>query len=280
MRILVTGAGGMLGHDVVRAAEFVNHEVVALPHADLDITDDRAVRRTFEAESPDVVVNCAAWTDVDGAEEDRDGAMSLNADAAGVVAAIAASVGAAVVQPSTDYVFDGEKPEPYLETDQPNPLSVYGATKLAGEQIVAATNPRHFVVRTSWLFGVTGSNFVETMLRLGRDLGEVVVVRDQVGCPTYTGHLADALVRLAETEDYGLHHIAGGGECSWFDFAVEIFKQAGVECRTLSCTTEEFPRPARRPGHSVLGTERDYAIHLPDWREGLASYLAERVAAP
>jgi dTDP-4-dehydrorhamnose reductase len=270
----------MLGHDVVRAAEFVNHEVVALPRAELDITDAPAVRRALESEEPDAVVNCAAWTDVDGAEADPDGAMLLNADAAGGLAAVAANVGASIVQPSTDYVFDGEKAEPYVESDQPNPLSAYGATKLAGESAVAVTNPRHFVVRTSWLFGASGSNFVETMLRLGRDLGEVVVVRDQVGCPTYTGHLADALVRLVEGEDYGLHHIAGGGECSWFDFAAEIYKQAGVECRTLSCTTEEFPRPAPRPAHSVLGTERDYALYLPDWREGLSSYLAERAVAP
>jgi dTDP-4-dehydrorhamnose reductase len=280
MRILVTGAGGMLGHDVVRAAEFVNHEVVALPHSELDIADARAVRRALEREAPDTVVNCAAWTDVDGAEADPDGAMRLNADAAGVLAAVAADLGASIAQPSTDYVFDGEKAEPYVESDQPNPLSVYGATKLAGESAVAVTNPRHFVVRTSWLFGATGANFVETMLRLGRDLGEVVVVRDQVGCPTYTGHLADALVRLVEGEDYGLHHVAGAGECSWFDFAVEIFKQAGVECRTLSCSTEEFPRPARRPAHSVLATERDYAIHLPEWQEGLRSYLAERAIVP
>jgi dTDP-4-dehydrorhamnose reductase len=196
-----------------------------------------------------------------------------------VLSAVAADIGASIVQPSTDYVFDGEKREAYVESDQPNPLSVYGATKLAGEQIVAVTNPRHFVVRTSWLFGANGANFVETMLRLGRELGEVVVVRDQVGCPTYTAHLADALVRLAESEDYGLHHIAGGGECSWFDFAQEIFKQAGVECRTLSCTTEEFPRPARRPAHAVLASERDYGLYLPDWQEGLASYLAERAVA-
>lgn len=274
----MTGAGGMLGRDVVRAAERVNHEVVALAHADLDITDAVAVRGTLEQERPDAVINCAAWTDVDGAEADPNGAMSLNGAAAGALAAIAAGVGATIVQPSTDYVFDGEKAEPYVETDQPNPLSVYGATKLAGESAVVTVNPRHYVVRTSWLFGTNGGNFVETMLRLGRELGEVVVVRDQVGCPTYTAHLADAIVQLVEGDDFGLHHIAGGGECSWFDFAVEIFKQAGVECRTLSCTTAEFPRPARRPPHSVLGTEREYALYLPDWREGLAGYLAERAA--
>ena len=279
MRILVTGAGGMLGRDVVRAAEFVNHEVIALEHSDLDVTDVPAVWRAIRRRAPDVVINCAAWTDVDGAEADPRGAERLNALAAGEVAAAAAEVEASVVQLSTDYVFDGEKGTPYIESDLPRPLSVYGSTKLAGEHEVANANPRHYVVRTSWLFGANGGNFVETMLRLGRDLGEVVVVRDQVGCPTYTGHLADALVRLLDGDDYGLHHIAAGGECSWFEFAVEIFDQAGVECRTLSCSTDEFPRPARRPAHSVLGTERDYALYLPDWQDGLRSYLAERAVA-
>jgi dTDP-4-dehydrorhamnose reductase len=278
MRILVTGAGGMLGRDVVRAAEFVNHEVVALAHADLDVTNARAVRNAVRRTLPDAVVNCAAWTNVDEGESDPDAAALLNTRAAGIAAA-AAEVEAAVVQPSTDYVFDGEKGSPYVESDAPRPLSVYGRTKLAGEHGVAAANPRHFVVRTSWLFGANGHNFVETMLRLGRDLGEVVVVRDQVGCPTYTGHLADALVRLLDGDDYGLHHIAGAGECSWFEFAVEIFDQAGVECRTLSCTTDDFPRPARRPAYSVLETERDYALYLPGWRDGLRSYLAERAVA-
>jgi dTDP-4-dehydrorhamnose reductase len=279
VRILVTGAGGMLGSDVVRAAAYVNHEVSALTHADLDIGNRRAVRAAVRRAAPHAVVNCAAWTDVDGAEADPEGAARLNAHAAGALAAAAADAGAAIVQPSTDYVFDGEQADPYVESDRPNPLSVYGATKLAGEHAVAEANARHYVVRTSWLFGASGANFVETMLRLGHDLGEVVVVRDQVGCPTYTGHLADAFIRLVEGDDYGLHHIAGGGECSWFDFATEIFKQAGVECRTLSCTTEEFPRPARRPAHSVLGTEREYALYLPHWREGLRAYLAERAVA-
>src|SRR2546423_3767752 len=269
----------MLGHDVVRAARYVNHEVIPLTHAELDIGDRDAVRRAIVGERPDAVVNCAAWTNVDGAEDDPDGAARANGLAAGHVAAAAAEVRAAVLQPSTDYVFDGEKGAPYVESDEPNPLSAYGSSKLAGEQEAAAANPRHFVVRSSWLFGASGANFVETMLRLGRDLGEVVVVRDQVGCPTYTGHLADALIRLLDGDSYGLHHIAGGGEGSWYEFAVEVFEQAGVACRTLSCTTDEVPPPPRRPAYSVLATERDYALYLPDWREGLASYLAERAVA-
>ena len=279
MRVVVTGAGGMLGHDVVRAARYVNHDVVAYAHAQLDITDGRRVRRTLARLAPDAVVNCAAYTDVDGAEEDPAGAALLNEQAARNVAAAAADVGAAIVHPSTDYVFDGRKGEPYVESDPTHPLSVYGATKRDGEHAVAAANAHHFVVRTSWLFGRHGRNFVETMLRLGAELGEVVVVRDQVGCPTYTGHLAHSIVQLLDGDDYGLHHIAGGGECSWFEFAGEIFKQAGVQCRTLSCTTDEYPRPAPRPAYAVLVSERDYAIELPDWREGLESYLAGRAVA-
>jgi dTDP-4-dehydrorhamnose reductase len=188
-------------------------------------------------------------------------------------------VGAAIAHPSTDYVFDGTKDAPYVESDHPNPLSVYGATKLAGEYAVAEANPRHYVVRTSWLFGRSGPNFVETMLRLGRELGEVVVVRDQVGCPTYTAHLADALVRLIDTSAYCIHHIAADGECSWYEFAQEIFRQAQLDVRMMSMTTAELSRPAPRPAYSVLATERAEAIYLPEWREGLASYLAERASA-
>jgi dTDP-4-dehydrorhamnose reductase len=279
VKILVTGAGGMLGQDVVRAAEYVNHETAALGHAELDILDPVAVAAAFHAEEPDAVINCAAYTNVDGAEDDLRGAMEANAEGAGNVARAAADVGARVVYPSTDYVFDGSKGEPYVESDAVRPTSVYGQTKLAGEHETAALAPAHYIVRSSWLFGARGRNFVETMLTLAADHGEVLVVRDQVGCPTYTGHLADALVRLVDTEAYGIHHVAGGGECSWYEFAVEIFEQAGVACRVMSCTTEEFARRAPRPAYSVLETERDQAIHLPHWKEGLASYLAERPAA-
>ncbi|HYY73926.1 MAG TPA: dTDP-4-dehydrorhamnose reductase [Solirubrobacterales bacterium] len=276
MKILVTGAAGMLGSDVVRAAEFVNHEVVGLAHADLDVTDRQAVERTLLQERPDAVINCAAYTDVDGAEDDLGAAMDVNAEAAAHVAATAAEIGARVLYPSSDYVFDGHKSEPYVESDAPRPQSIYAQSKLAGEHETAAANPRHYIARSAWLFGRAGRNFVETMLSLARDHGEVLVVRDQVGSPTYTAHLADALVRLVDTEAYGIHHLASQGECSWFEFAREIFKQAGVRCRVMSCTTDEFGRPAPRPAYSVLATEREDALYLPHWREGLASYLAER----
>ena len=278
MKVVVTGAAGMLGQDVTRAAEFVNHQVVALARADLDVTDPRAVRRLMEAERPDAVIHCAAYTDVDAAEADEATATEVNGAGAGVVAAEAASIGAAVVSPSSDYVFDGTARRPYVESDRTAPLSAYGRSKLAGEIEVAAANERHYIVRSSWLFGVGGGNFVETMLRLGDELPQVVVVRDQVGAPTYTAHLADALVRLLDGEDYGVHHIAGSNECSWYEFALEIFRQAGAAVSVLSCTTEEFPRPAPRPAYSVLATERPYPIVLPDWQEGLASYLHERAA--
>jgi dTDP-4-dehydrorhamnose reductase len=269
----------MLGTDFVRAARYWNHDVVALTHADLDITDADATWRACARERPDVVVNCAAYTNVDAAEDDLVGASRVNVDGARFVALAAAEVGASVVYPSTDYVFDGEKGAPYVESDRTRPLSIYGQTKAAGEAETAAANQRFYIVRSSWLFGAAGRNFVDTMLALGADQGEVVVVRDQVGCPTYTAHLADALVRLAETTAFGIHHIAAGGECSWYEFAQEIFRQAGVTCRVLSMTSSELSRSAARPSYSVLSTERREAIHLPDWQEGLASYLAERSAA-
>jgi dTDP-4-dehydrorhamnose reductase len=279
VKILVTGGGGMLGSDVVRAAGFVNHETVAPTSSEMDVRDAAAVSRVIREERPDAVVGCAGYTDVDGAEDDLRSAMEVNGDGSANVAAAANEVGARVVYVSTDYVFDGSKGEPYVESDPPHPRSIYGQTKLAGEHETATLNPRHFIVRSSWLFGTHGRNFVETMLALASDHGEVLVVRDQVGCPTYTAHLADALVRLVDTEAYGIHHIAGAGECSWYDFALEIFRQAGVDSRVMSLTTDELARPAPRPPYSVLATERREAIHLPDWREGLASYLAERTVS-
>ncbi len=226
--------------------------------------------------NPGAIVNCAAWTDVDGAEDHPDEALAANGLGAGIVAAAAASIGVPVIYPSSDYVFDGTREDGYVESDEPGPLSSYGRSKLAGEEAAIAANPRHFVVRASWLFGTHGRNFVDTMLGIADHQDEVVVVRDQVGCPTYTGHLAEGLVRLLDRDDYGIHHIAGGGRCSWYEFAVEIFRQAGVDCRVLSATSDMLDRPAPRPPFSVLVSEREHPIFLPDWREGLGAYLAER----
>ncbi len=276
MKLLVTGAGGMLGRDLMLAAGNAGHQVVGFGHAELDVSDPSALGKKCDLERPDVVINSAAWTDVDGAEEAEEAAFAVNGTGAGNAAAAAAAVGASVVQVSTDYVFDGAKGAPYVESDQPAPLSAYGRTKLAGEEACAAANKRHFIVRSAGLFGIGGGNFVETMMRLATDHGEVLVVRDQVGSPTYTWHLAYGIVRLIEGVEFGIHHMAAAGQCSWYEFAREIFEQAQVECKVLSGTTEMLGRPAPRPAYSALTSQREHAITLPPWQDGLAGYLAQR----
>jgi dTDP-4-dehydrorhamnose reductase len=278
MKVLVTGAAGMLGHDVMLAAGNAGHDVVGFGRAELDVTDPAALAKKFDLERPDLVINCAAWTDVDGAESGEEAAFAVNGSGAGNVAAAAAKLGAGVVYVSSDYIFDGAKGAPYVESDQPAPLSAYGRTKLAGEEATMAANKRHFVVRSAWLFGIAGPNFVETMVRLAASGNEVLVVRDQVGSPTYTWHLAYGIVRLIEGIEFGIHHMAAAGQCSWYDFAREIFEQAKVECKVLSITTEEFGRPAPRPPLSALTSQREHAIRLPSWQDGLAGYLAQRQA--
>jgi len=221
----------------------------------------------------DLVLHAAAWTDVDGAEADPQGASAVNVGGA----KNAASLGAPVVAFSTDYVFDGRKREPYVESDPPNPLSAYGRSKLLGE---AAAGPDALVVRTSWLFGETGHNFVRTMLRLAEDRDEGAVVDDQRGCPTYVGHLADAVHALVEAGAVpGVLHLAAEGECTWADFAEAVFEEAGVACRVRRITTEEFGRPAPRPAYGVLRSERLDAPTLAHWRDGLRECLA-RMGAP
>jgi dTDP-4-dehydrorhamnose reductase len=276
MKILIAGAGGMLGRDVVGACLERDHDVIPLAHADLDVTDPRAVDAAIDRYRPQAVVNCAAWTDVDGAEEAEDAAMRINDAGAALLAASAASLGAKVLHVSSDYVFDGTKGRPYVESDLPAAISAYGRTKQAGETSVSVSNPRHFIVRSSWLFGTGGENFVETMLRLGHEQPEVLVVSDQVGCPTYTRHLAEGIALTVEGEEFGIHHLAGAGSCSRFEFAQEIFDQAGLESRVMAATTEMLARRAPRPANSVLGSERPDAILLPHWKQGLSEYMAAR----
>ncbi len=276
MKVMVTGAAGMLGHDVVDALTARGHETIALGREDLDITNGPQVDAAVASIAPDVLVNCAAYTDVDGAESNERRAMEVNDTAAGLVAVAAGTVGAKIVLPSTDYVFDGNKGSPYEETDMPHPLSAYGRSKHAGETSVAVANSRHLIVRTSWLFGVHGKNFIETMLRLAGEQPEVLVVCDQVGSPTYTRHLADAIATLVESEDYGVHHVTGRGSCSWFEFAQEIFDQVGSETRVMAARTQMLGRPAPRPAYSVLASRNTATPELPDWRAALAEYLIER----
>ncbi len=254
MRLVVTGAGGMLGQDVMRVA---GAEAVGLARADLDVTDREAVGAAIGPD--DLVINCAAWTDVDGAEAEADAAMLANRDGARHVAEAAGRV----VHVSTDYVFDGSKRGAYVESDPTAPLQEYGRTKLAGEEAVAAANPDHLIVRASWLFGAGGANFVATMLRLGDERDELRVVDDQIGCPTFTGHLAEGLVALGAGR--GREACAtspAGARARGIEFAREIFARAGVDCQVEPCTTAEFPRPAARPANSVMTTEYD-GVRLP-----------------
>ena len=275
MRFAVTGAAGMLGQDLVTTVRAAGHDAVGFSRGELDITDADAVANAVCSVRPDVVVNCAAWTDVDGAEHDEDGAVAVNGAGAGNVARAAAARGAWAIHVSSDYVFDGAKRSPYLESDPVAPLSSYGRSKLAGERAVAVEAPgRHTIVRSSWLFGAGGRCFPATILRLANERDELKVVDDQVGCPTFTGHLASALVQTALERPVGLVHTAGGGSCSWYEFAREIVATAGVSCEVRPCTTAEMPRPATRPAYSVLRSERGEEVpSLPDWREGLAEYM-------
>ena len=283
MKVLVAGAAGMLGFDVLLAGERAGHELIALDLPELDITDAAGVSETFERMAPDAVLNCAAWTDVDGAESHREQALAVNADGAGNLARAAATIGVPLIHVSTDYVFDGVapldgggEPRPYLESDRTGPRTVYGETKLAGEQQVLAASTRHAVVRSAWLFGTGGRNFAATMLGLGAERDAVQVVSDQIGCPTWTGHLAPALIGLIERDVSGLVHLAGAGHISWNGYAREIFRQAEVDCGVEEASTEQMARPAPRPAWSALESEREDVLPLPPWQDGLAGYLAAR----
>jgi dTDP-4-dehydrorhamnose reductase len=252
--VVVTGAGGQLGAALLE--EFP--EARGLTRDQWDVT----LPPSFEA---DLVLHAAAWTDVDGAESDPQEAAAVNVGGTQHVA----ELGVSFVYFSTDYVFDGRKRDPYVESDGPNPLSVYGRTKLHGE---AAAGEEAWIVRSSWLFGWTGRNFVRTMLDLGRERDEVAVVDDQRGSPTYVGHLAAATRELLD-EPYGVWHLAADGDCTWAELAEAIFAEAGIDCRVRRITTAELGRPAPRPAYSVLRSERPEAPRLPHWRDGLRDCL-------
>jgi dTDP-4-dehydrorhamnose reductase len=276
MRVLVTGAAGMLGGRVVADARARGWEAVGVDLPDGDLTDPAQAQDLIDLHGPEAVIHCAAYTDVDGAETHQDAAMAVNRDASANIAAAAASAGARIVAVSTDYVFDGRLTgRPYVESDPTAPLGAYGATKLAGEHAVATHNPDHAIARTAWLFGAGGKSFPQTMLRLAAERDSVAVVTDQIGSPTWTGHLSPALLELAESEATGVFHTAGDGRCSWHALTVELFAQAGIATPVHETTSEEFVRPAPRPAWSVLGTERPETPRLPAWQSGVAGYLNE-----
>jgi dTDP-4-dehydrorhamnose reductase len=276
VRVLVTGAAGMLGHRVVEVARERGHDAVGSDLPELDLTDAVAAAGLVADVAPDAVVHCAAYTDVDGAEADERTAHRVNVDATANVGAAARDASAFVVALSTDYVFGGDADRPYVEDDEPAPRTAYGRTKLDGERALDGLGDGRAIARTAWLYGDGGRNFVDTMLALGAQRDEVSVVSDQVGCPTWTGHLAPALLEIAERRLPGIHHAAGGGRCSWYDLAVAVFERAGVDCAVRAVTSEEFVRPAPRPRWSVLGSARADAVRLPPWQDGLAAYLSEK----
>lgn len=286
MRILTTGGRGQLGRELDEVATAAGHVVVSTDREGCNITDAAAVARAIDLAAPEAVVNCAAWTQVDAAEQDVDAAYLSNAIGPRVLAAACAQRSLMLVQISTDYVFDGRAEMPIDEWQRPAPRSVYGMTKLAGETEVRQLAPRHLVIRTSWLYGRHGPNFVLTMLRAAAAAGPLRVVSDQVGSPTWTGHLATELLSLIERDLPGTYHVTNSGVTSWHGFALEIFAAAGVAPEVSPITTADYPTAAPRPAYSVLDNRACRLLGeapMPDWREGLRSYIAqlrERGALP
>jgi dTDP-4-dehydrorhamnose reductase len=273
MKVLITGANGMLGSRVLAEAQARGHDAAGTDLPELDLTDEAAVRAVIERHAPDAVIHCAAYTDVDGAEADEERAMLVNATGSANVAHAAPYV----VAMSTDYVFpgDADRDEPYVESDDTDPATAYGRSKVAAERAVLTASDAHAIVRTQWLYGSGGRNFVDTILQLAAERDELSVVFDQVGTPTWTGHLAPVLLDVAERRGAGIFHAAGGGECSWHALAIEALNRAGVASRVWAVTSEEFERAAPRPAYSVLGTERPDGITMPPWQEGVLAHLKE-----
>jgi len=272
MRVLITGAGGQLG--CALRTTLAQHELIALTRAELDVTYFGAVRDAVHAHRPDVVINAAAYTNVDGAETDPVGAYRLNAVAPRNLAITTFDRNIPLVHVSTDYVFDGLGQRPLHEYDAVNPQSVYGKSKLAGELAVAAHNPRHYLVRTAWLYHhepAGAKNFPKAMLAQSHR-ESVRVVSDQYGSPTYAPHLAAAIGQLVETGAYGVYHLAGNGGTSWFELTRRLYQLFGTKTEVMPCATSELPRPAPRPQYSVLTTIQDPAILLPPWEAGLAAF--------
>ncbi len=274
MKILLLGAAGQLGRQI--QARNHTHEVVPLTRKDLDIADLSRVREAVLAHRPDLVINAAAFNDVDRAEADRDAAFTGNALGPRNLALAAAETGAAILHVSTDYVFDGLQTTPYHEFDAPSPLSNYGHSKLAGEIAVQELNPRHYVVRTAWVYEPKGNNFPKTLYFLALKHKEVKVVNDVKGSPTSAAHLARAILTLIDTRAFGTYHLAGAGEgASWFDLAACFFRELKMDTCVVPVPSSAFPRPAPRPRYSVLRTIQQPRILLPPWQEGIAEFARD-----
>ena len=267
MPLLVTGAKGMLGQDLCPILEDAGYEVIETDVDTLDITNAEQVNQVLKDKKPEVVIHCAAYTNVDKAEEDLKTAELINVTGTENIADACGKLGITMVYISTDYVFDGTKDSPYTPQDKPNPINNYGMTKYEGEEAVRSFCEKHYIARTSWLYGHHGKNFVETMLSL-KDKEELKVVDDQIGCPTWTVELANGILKLLDSKPYGTYHVCGSGHTTWYGFAKEIFKLSGLEVNLKPCTTDEFPRAAKRPAFSIMDNEgicRNWQFALKDY---------------
>ncbi|MED2785265.1 dTDP-4-dehydrorhamnose reductase [Bacillus thuringiensis] len=276
MKVLVTGAKGQLGQDVVSLLKEQTWEVFGFGREELNITDEKQVSEKVLLIQPDIIIHTAAYTQVDQAESDEEAAFKVNAEGTKYLAQAAEAVGAKFCYVSTDYVFDGTKDTPYKADDQTNPQTVYGKSKLVGEQYTQEYCSKSYIVRTSWVFGLYGNNFVKTMLRLAEENKELGIVHDQVGSPTYTTDLARFIISLVQTDKYGVYHGSNSGVCSWYEFAKEIFKQSNIEIVVNPLKTEDFPRPAARPKYSVLDKgmiEENGFESFQNWKEALKDFL-------
>ncbi|EOS39970.1 dTDP-4-dehydrorhamnose reductase [Lachnospiraceae bacterium M18-1] len=276
MRILVTGVKGQLGHDVVNELKKRGHTPIGVDVEEMDITDSTAVEQEMKKDALDAVIHCAAYTAVDAAEDNREICMRVNADGTRNIARVCRELDIKMIYISTDYVFDGEGERPWEPDDARNPLNVYGESKYQGELAVEEYLEKYFIVRIAWVFGVNGKNFIKTMLRLAETHKEINVVNDQTGSPTYTYDLAVLVADMAETEKYGRYHATNEGLCTWYEFAKEIFAQAGVDIKVNPVSSEEFPAKAKRPHNSRMDksklTQNGFRL-LPSWQDALKRYL-------
>jgi dTDP-4-dehydrorhamnose reductase len=279
MKVLVTGSAGMLAKDFIPLLSERGYEVLAPLEDKLDITNLRVVKDVVGKLAPELIINCAAYTDVDGAEKQEHRALIVNGLGVQNLCLLCQERSMPLVHFSTDYVFDGTKPGPYTIYDKTNPINAYGRSKLLGEKYVLWLLSKFYLIRTSWLFGLQGKNFIETMLELGQKQKQLSVVTDQKGCPTWTCHLAEATIALIETGRYGIYHVTNSEPTTWFDFTKEIFRLSGINTAVMAVTSEQFPRPAKRPSNSVLDhfpLREVIGRDMPSWKEALREYLAQR----
>jgi dTDP-4-dehydrorhamnose reductase len=274
-KVLLTGSQGMLAQAFLKKKP-KEWNILATDIEELDITQPGRVEKAVRAFQPNVIINCAAFTRVDDCETEKEAAFALNAAGPGNLAEPAQKIGAKLVHFSTDYIFDGGKKSPYLEDDPPLPINVYGMSKLEGEENIRKKADNHLIIRTQWLYGDGGNHFVKTILKMAKERDSIKVVNDQFGSPTWTEDLVDATIELIKKDRTGTYHVVNSGECSWYDFAVQIVKEAGLNTKVIPCATSEFPRPAKRPAYSVLSTQKIEAFlgtALPTWQTALKRQL-------